>query len=192
MTVCHQQTNTVSERQPVPDNQEAFLTRSGPFAAKLIFEITDPIEPRDQVHTRDKDPDFSAVNYYMDDLTEATNDSWKSVEGPQRVSFELSSMHHYTAYYLEAEITDQTAPLKGRAQDNIRGEPPQPHSWLYLLLVRVPQYESEFVVQLIVKNGDLPASTNSNIAMQIINHIVKTLHFENFKALIPTSPGNAE
>jgi hypothetical protein len=161
----------------------------------LIFEITDPIEPRDQVQTRDQDPDFRAVNYYMDDLTEATNDSWKSVEGPQRVSFELSSMHHYTAYYLEAEITDDTAPLKGRAPDNIRGEPPPPpppHSWLSLLLVRVPQYESEFVVQLMVKNGDLPASTNSNIAMQIINHIVKTLNFENFKALIPTSPGNVE
>jgi hypothetical protein len=182
----------LSERQPVPDNQEAFLTRSGPFAAKLIFEITDTIDPRDRVYTQDNDPNFSAVNYYMDDLTDTTNDSWKSVSGPQSVSFGPSSMHQYAGYYLEAEITDRTASLNGQVHDNIPDEPPPPHSWLHLLLVRIPQYESEFVVQLIVKNGELPALTNSQIAKQIMNHIVQTLNFQNFKALIPSPPGNTE
>jgi hypothetical protein len=185
-------TPPLSERQPVPDNQEAFLTRSGPFTAKLIFEITDTIDPRDRVYTQDNDPNFSAVNYYMDDLTDTTNDSWKSVNGPQSVSFGPSSMHQYAGYYLEAEMTDRTASLNGQVHDNIPGELPPPHSWLHLLLVRIPQYESEFVVQLIVKNGELPASTNSQIAKQIMNHIVQTLNFQNFKALIPSPPGNAE
>jgi hypothetical protein len=186
MSLWHEQTNPLSERQPVPDHQEAFLSRSGPFAAKLIFEITDPIDPGDGIKTEDKDANLNAVSYYMDDLTEATNDRWKSVKGPQRVSFALSSMHQYVGYYLEAEITDQTGPLKGQCEDNIRVELLQPHSWLHLLLVRVPQYESEFIVQLVVQHGDLAASVNSHIAQQIINHIIATLNFQNFKALIST------
>jgi hypothetical protein len=181
-----------SDRQPVPDHQEAFLTPSGPFAAKLIFEITAPIDSRDRVHPGDNDPNLGAVNYYMDDLTDVTNDTWKNVEGPRRVAFELPSMHQYAAYYLETEITDRKSPTKGHFHDNIPGELPQPHSWFHLLLVRVPRHESEFVVQLIVKNGHLSALTNSRIAKQIMNHVFKTLNFKNFKALIPTPPGNTE
>lgn len=157
----------------------------------MIFEITDPIDTHDHEHAGDDDDDddaaanFSAANYYMDDLTDVTNDRWKSVDGPRSVSFKLSSMHQYAASYLEAEITERRPPVEGHSHDNIPAEQPPPHSWLHLLLVRVPKYHSEFVVQLIVQNGDLPTSTNSSIAKQIMDHMVTTLNFKKLEALIP-------
>jgi hypothetical protein len=181
-----------SNRQPVPDHQEAFLTPSGPFDAKLIFEITASIDLGDGEYLADQDRNLAAVKYYMDDLTEATNDSWKSIEDPKRVYFESPSMNQYAAYYLEAEIMDRLSPTKRSFRDNIPERVPQPHSRLYLLFVRLPQHESEFVVQFIVRSGDLSAEENSRIATQIVHQIVKTLDFKNFKALIPTPQGDTE
>jgi acyl-coenzyme A thioesterase PaaI-like protein len=39
-----------SDRQPIPDNQEAFLTPVGQFDARLIFEITEHIKPESRPH----------------------------------------------------------------------------------------------------------------------------------------------
>jgi Ran-interacting Mog1 protein len=181
-----------SNRQPVPDHQEAFLTPSGPFSAELILEITASVDLGGDEYLVDHDRNLAAVRYYMDDLTEATNDSWKSVEDPQRVYFESSSMNQYAAYYLEAEITDRSSPTKPYFHDSLPDRVPQPHSWLHLLFVRLPQYGSEFVIQFSVKKGNLSAEENSRIATQIVHQIVKTLDFKNFKALIPTPPGDTE
>jgi hypothetical protein len=181
-----------SNRQPVPDHQEAFLTPSGPFSAKLIFEITASIDLDDDEYLVDHDRNLAVVRYYMDDLTEATNDSWKSVEDPQRVYFKSSSMIQFAAYYLKAEITDRSRSTMPPFLDSIPDRVPQPHSWLHLLFVRLPQHESEFVVQFIVKNGDLSAEENLRIATHIVHQIVETLDFKDFKALIPTMPEDEE
>ena len=168
-----------SKRQPVPDNQEAFLTPDGPFDARLIFEIAEYIEPDDN---QDLPPtgfadqeslNLAAVKYYMDDLANVTNDAWKSVGEPRRISLGESgshSMNQYPAYYLEAQITSKSSS--------------QAQSWLHLLFVRVPQYGSEFIFQMFVKDGNLSAAENSRIAQAITFKIAKTLDFNNFATLV--------
>jgi hypothetical protein len=178
-----------SDRQPVPDNQEAFLTPRGPFSAQLIFEITDPINLGDHLHGADCDLNLAAIRFYMDDLTLVTNDTWRSVKEPRKISLGLSSMNQYAGYYLETQLTTRSS-LKTDSYDDVTSNPSQPHSWLHLLFIRVPQHESEFVIQMVVKNGNLSAMENLRIAQQVVFKITETLEFKNFKALVGNSAAN--
>src|ERR1700733_14404711 len=105
-----------SDRQPVPDNQEAFLTPVGQFDAKLIFEITEHIKPESRSHIQaanfeaQESTNIAAAKYYLDDLLSVTGDSWRSVDEPRRVDLGVPSMKRHSAYYLEAEITPQLGP----------------------------------------------------------------------------------
>ena len=179
-----------SDRQPVPDNQEAFLTSNGPFDAKLIFEIAEYINPHDQLHTPDyhvqEQRDIAAVKFYMEDLTNVTNDTWMSVKEPRRKRFGVASMNQNAAYYLATEVTTRSSP-KESSLDALPGPSSQPHSWLHLLFVRLPEHGSDFVVHMNVKHGRLSAMQNLSIAEQTMFKIAETLDFSDFEALIPKS-----
>jgi hypothetical protein len=172
-----------SDRQPIPDNQEAFLTPVGQFDARLIFEITEHIKPESRPHIQAADSEaqesinIAAVKYYLEDLLSVIGDSWRSVNEPRRIDLGVPSMKRYSAYYLEAEITPQLGPS---AHDTLV----QSISWLHLLFVRAPVYGSEFVAQMVVKKGDLSVEDNSRIAQQVVSKIAETLDFKNFEALI--------
>lgn len=178
-----------SDRQPVPDNQEAFLTPVGQFDAKLIFEITEHIKPESHPHIQaanfeaQESTNIAAAKYYLDDLLSVTGDSWRSVNGPRRIDLGVPSMKQYSAYYLEAEITPQLGP-SAQSEEQPHDTLVQPTSWLYLLFVRAPAHSSEFVAQMLVKKGNLSAEDNSRIAQQVISKIAETLDFKNFEALI--------
>ena len=172
-----------SARQPVPDNQEAFLSPSGSLDTKLIFEIAEYIAPPDQMHPVD-DSHLQAINlaalkYYVEDLASVTDDEWKSVNEPRKVDLGVPSMKSYSAYYLEAQIFARTG-TKADSHDDLLRAPSQPHSWLHLLFVRILEHESEFVVQMTVENGAQDLST----AEQVMFKIIETLDFKSFDALV--------
>jgi hypothetical protein len=178
-----------SDRQPVPDNQEAFITPVGQFDARLIFEITEYIKPESRPHIQAVDSEaqesinIAAAKYYLEDLLSVTGDSRRSVDEPRRIDLGVPSMKRYSAYYLETEITpqlDPSAQSNGQLHDTLV----QPVSWLHLLFVRAPVYGSEFVIQMVVKKGDLSVEDNSRIAQQVMSKIGETLDFKNFEALI--------
>jgi hypothetical protein len=178
-----------SERQPVPDNQEAFLTPVGQFDAKLIFEITEHIKPEggpdlDAANSEAQESiNIAAAKYYLDDLLSVTGDSRRNVNGPKRIDLGVPSMKRYSAYYLEAEIAPQPGPSaqsEGQLHDNMV----QPANWLHLLFVRAPVHGSEFVAQMLVRKGELSAEDNSRTAQQVMSKIAETLEFKNLEALI--------
>ena len=172
-----------SDRQPVPDNQEAFLTLSGPLDARLIFEIAEYITPRDQLHDADgslpQALDLAALKYYVDDLLSVTEDNWKNTDEPRKIVLGPPSMKAYSAYYLEAQIFAQTG-TKAGSHGDVPGTSLKPHSALYLLFVRASQHGSEFVVQMIVKHGQ----QNPSDAEQVMFRIAETLEFKSFDALV--------
>ena len=172
-----------SNRQPVPNNQEAFLTPSAPLDARLIFEIAEYITPHDQLHHADDSLpqalDLAALKYYVDDLMSVTDDNWKNTNEPRRIDLGLPSMKAYSAYYLEAQIFARTG-TKAGSHGDVPGTSPKSHSALYLLFVRASQHGSEFVVQMIVKNGQ----QNPSIAEQVMFRIAETLDFKSFDALV--------
>jgi hypothetical protein len=178
-----------SDRQPVPDNQEAFLTPVGQFDAKLIFEITEYIKPEGHPYIQatnfevQESTNIAAAKYYLDDLLSVTGDSWRSVNEPRRIDLGVPSMKRYSAYYLEAEITPQLG-SSAQSDEQPHGILVQPTSWLHLLFVRAPVYGSEFVAQMVVKKGNLSAEDSSRIAHQVMSKIAETLDFKNFEALI--------
>lgn len=178
-----------SDRQPVPDNQEAFLTPVGQFDAKLIFEITEHIKPEGRSHIQaanfeaQESINIAAAKYYLDDLLSVTGDSWRSVDEPRRIDLGVPSMKRHSAYYLEAEITPQLGP-SAQSNEQLHDILVQPTSWLHLLFVRAPVYGSEFVAQMVVKKGNLSAEDNSRMAQQVMSRIAETLDFKNFEALI--------
>jgi hypothetical protein len=178
-----------SDRQPIPDNQEAFLTPVGQLDARLIFEITEHIKPESRPHIQAADSEaqesinIAAVKYYLEDLLSVTGDSWRSVNEPRRIDLGVPSMKRYSAYYLEAEITPQLGP-SAQPNEQLHDTLVQQISWFHLIFVRVPVYGSEFVAQMVVKKGDLSVEDNSRIAQQVVSKIAETLDFKNFEALI--------
>src|SRR4051794_33006813 len=178
-----------SVRQPVPDNQEAFLTPVGRFDARLIFEITEHIKPESGPHIEaanfevQESINVAAAKYYLDDLLSVTGDSWREVNEPRRIDLGVPSMKRYSAYYLEAEITPQLGP-SGQSDEQSHDILVQPTSWLHLILVRAPVHGSELVAQMVVKKGNLSAEDNSCLAQQVMSKIAETLDFKNFEALI--------
>jgi hypothetical protein len=179
-----------SDRQPVPDSQEAFLTPVGQFDAKLIFEITEHIKPENGPNIQaanfevQESINIAAAKYYLDDLMSVTGDSWRSVNEPRRIDLGVPSMKRYSAYYLEAEIAPQLG-LSAQSDRKPHDTLVQPTGWLHLLFVRAPVHGSEFVAQMVVKKGNLSAEDNSRIAQQVMSKIAETLDFKNFEALIP-------
>lgn len=183
MLICH------SNRQPVPDSQEAFLTPAGQFDAKLIFEITEHIEPESHPSIQaanlevQESMNIAAAKYYLDDLLSVTGDSWRNVNEPRRIDLGVPSMKRYSAYYLEVEITPQLGP-SAQSDEQPHDTLAQPTSWLHLLFVRAPVHGSEFVAQMLVKKGNLSVEDSSRIAHQVMSKIAETLDFKNFEALI--------
>jgi hypothetical protein len=178
-----------SDRQPVPNNQEAFLTPVGQFDAKLIFEITEHIKPESHPDTQaanfevQESINIAAAKYYLDDLLSVTGDSWRSVNEPRRIDLGVPSMKQYSAYYLEAEITPQLG-SSTQSDEQPQGVLVQPTSRLHLLFVRAPVFGSEVVAQMVVKKGNISAEDSSRIAHQVMFKIAETLDFKNFEALI--------